>query len=42
MMAAMDNYDSAIDMTEVVRTFGVKQTTVGEFARRTVPAAATT
>ena len=42
LMAAMDNYDSAIDMTEVVRTFGVKQTAVEEFARRTVPAPATT
>ncbi len=34
MMAATDTYDSPIDMAETARTFGVRQTTLEEYARR--------
>jgi uncharacterized protein YbjT (DUF2867 family) len=36
LMAAMDTYDSPLDMAETARTFGVDLTSVDGFARRTL------
>ena len=35
-MAAMDTYDSPLDMAETASTFGVELTSVEAFARRTL------
>jgi uncharacterized protein YbjT (DUF2867 family) len=40
LMAAMDTYDSPLDMSETARIFGVELTSVEAFARRTLPAVA--
>jgi uncharacterized protein YbjT (DUF2867 family) len=39
LLASFEGYDSPVDMTELVRTFGVRLTTVDEFAREDVAAA---
>jgi NADH dehydrogenase len=40
LLAALDTYDSPIEMTETARTFGIQLTPLEEVARRTVSSAA--
>ena len=40
LLAALDTYDSPIEMTQTARTFGIQLTPLEEVARRTVSSAA--